>query len=120
MRAAAVRGGPGQGRADSAERPVLGRRAGKLREKDTKTHQQRRVALDAETVDVLRDQLERREERASVLGSSLPSDGYVFSRTPLVWRRSCQTRPPGVSVGWPRGLVSPRTCMLCNIIRQPN
>ncbi|MGC5309270.1 tyrosine-type recombinase/integrase [Micromonospora zamorensis] len=53
--------------------------AGKLREKDTKTHQQRRVALDAETVEVLRDQLARCEERASALGLSLSAEGYVFS-----------------------------------------
>ncbi|WP_431973964.1 tyrosine-type recombinase/integrase [Micromonospora haikouensis] len=56
--------------------------AGKLREKDTKTHQQRRVALDAETVEVLRDQLARCEERASALGLSLAGDGYVFSPDP--------------------------------------
>ncbi|MEU1684773.1 tyrosine-type recombinase/integrase [Micromonospora sp. NPDC005707] len=56
--------------------------AGKLREKDTKTHQQRRIALDAETVEVLRDQLTRSQVRASALGLSLLADVYVFSTDP--------------------------------------
>lgn len=55
---------------------------GKLREKDTKTHQQRRVALDVETIAVLREQLARCEARASTLSLSLPADGYVFSPDP--------------------------------------
>ncbi|MET8251863.1 tyrosine-type recombinase/integrase [Micromonospora sp. NPDC005197] len=54
-----------------------------------RTHQQRRVALDAETVEVLRDQLARCEERASAIAMSLSRDRYVFSPdsdggTPLV------------------------------------
>ncbi len=54
----------------------------RLREKDTKTHQQRRVALDEETVAVLRDVRERAEERAAGLGVALQVDAYVFSPVP--------------------------------------
>src|SRR4051794_2972979 len=40
---------------------------GEVREKDTKTHQQRRVALDPETVAVLREHRERFEQQAKEL-----------------------------------------------------
>jgi DNA-binding transcriptional regulator YhcF (GntR family)/site-specific recombinase XerD len=53
-----------------------------VQEKDTKTHQQRRVVLDAETVAVLRDQRERARHRAAALGHELRLDSYVFSSTP--------------------------------------
>ncbi|WP_203927987.1 tyrosine-type recombinase/integrase [Virgisporangium ochraceum] len=52
---------------------------GMLQEKETKTHQQRRVALDPETVEVLREHLERCEARCRELELDLPADGYVFS-----------------------------------------
>lgn len=55
---------------------------GELKEKDTKTHQQRRVALDAETVEVLRDHLARCEARVPARVSALPADAYVFSPDP--------------------------------------
>ncbi|WP_233583896.1 site-specific integrase [Micromonospora sp. CV4] len=38
--------------------------------------------MDAETVEVLRDQLARCKERASALGLTPPTDGYVFSLDP--------------------------------------
>lgn len=53
-----------------------------LQEKDTKTHQQRRLALDAETVEVLRDHRERCEERARALGAELRPEAFVFSLAP--------------------------------------
>ncbi|WP_308816412.1 tyrosine-type recombinase/integrase [Pseudonocardia alni] len=53
-----------------------------LQEKDTKTHQQRRLALDAETVEVLRDHRERCEERARALGVELRQEAFVFSLAP--------------------------------------
>ncbi|MEU6697562.1 tyrosine-type recombinase/integrase [Pseudonocardia sp. NPDC046786] len=53
-----------------------------LQEKDTKTHQQRRLALDAETVEVLRDHRERSEERARALGVELRPEAFVFSLAP--------------------------------------
>lgn len=48
-------------------------------EADLKTHQQRRIALDAETVLVLRQQVERRRSRAEALGFDFPADGFLFS-----------------------------------------
>ena len=41
---------------------VGGRRAAP-RQKDTKTHQMRRVAIDAETVEILREQIARQDGR---------------------------------------------------------
>ncbi len=51
-------------------------------DKDTKTHQQRRVALDPETVAVLTEHLERWRERAAALGVELAPTAYVFSLAP--------------------------------------
>jgi integrase len=51
-------------------------------EKDTKTHQQRRAVLDAETAAVLAEHRQRCEERASLLGLALPPQAYVFSADP--------------------------------------
>jgi integrase len=45
----------------------------------TKTHQQRRVALDPETVLVLGDLRERAKARAAALGVDLAENAYVFS-----------------------------------------
>jgi integrase len=53
-----------------------------LREKDTKTHQQRRIVLDPETTQVLREQRGRARGRAELLGFELPPDAYVFSPDP--------------------------------------
>jgi integrase len=50
-----------------------------LIEKDTKTHQARRVALDASTVEALIGHREAAEERASVCGVVLVDDAFVFS-----------------------------------------
>jgi integrase len=55
---------------------------GALREKDTKTHQHRRIALDAETVEVLGDLLGRCHERAEALGEGWSPDAYLFSPDP--------------------------------------
>ena len=56
---------------------------GKARwEKETKTHQQRRVALDAETVTVLEEHLERCVARAAGIGVTLGADAFVFSPAP--------------------------------------
>ncbi|HEY2765663.1 MAG TPA: tyrosine-type recombinase/integrase [Pseudonocardiaceae bacterium] len=48
-------------------------------EADLKTHQQRRVALDPETVAVLVEHRERCQERAEALSLHLAEDAYVFS-----------------------------------------
>lgn len=55
---------------------------GALGEKDTKTHQLRRVVLDAQTVDVLREHRARCQEHAHALGIELVDGGYVFSAVP--------------------------------------
>ena len=56
---------------------------GRLRmEKDTKTHQQRRVSLDPETVRVLTQHWERSLEHARRLGIAPGRDAFVFSLVP--------------------------------------
>ena len=51
-------------------------------EGDLKTHQQRRIALDAETAEVLREHRRRYERRAVSLGMVPATDGFVFGRSP--------------------------------------
>lgn len=55
---------------------------GQLKEKDTKTHQHRRIALDDETIEVLRSLLDRRRQHADELGVEWSQDAYVFSPDP--------------------------------------
>ena len=55
---------------------------GQLHEKDTKTHQQRRVVLDPQTAAVLRDHYARGDARAASLGEPLKSEAFVFSAEP--------------------------------------
>jgi integrase len=50
--------------------------------KDTKTHQQRRIALDPETVTILTEHRDRWRERATALGLDLSPSAYVFSLAP--------------------------------------
>jgi integrase len=63
------------------EAGVSGNRQG-MREKDTKTHQKRRIAVDDDTLDVLRAHLERQDEDAARLGVKLGGDAYLFSLDP--------------------------------------
>jgi integrase len=51
-------------------------------EKDTKTHQQRRITLDPTTVDVLTEHWDRCRDRAVRLGAPLHQDAFVFSLAP--------------------------------------
>jgi integrase len=51
-------------------------------EKDTKTHQDRRVVLDDESVDVLCEHQLRCKKRADSLGVELAATAYVFSLKP--------------------------------------
>lgn len=60
----------------------VGQYGGEIWEKDTKTHQRRRVALDPDTVEILREHRERCESRAALLDLTIPADGFVFSREP--------------------------------------
>ncbi|MCO1658911.1 tyrosine-type recombinase/integrase [Pseudonocardia humida] len=57
----------------------LGQLGSRVWEKDTKTHQRRRIVLDAQTLALLRSYLHRRAELATALGTELAADGFVFS-----------------------------------------
>ncbi len=48
-------------------------------EKDTKTHQSRRVILDTGTIEALESQKERARARASTCGMALREEAYVFT-----------------------------------------
>jgi integrase len=48
-------------------------------EKDTKTHQHRRIVLDDETVSVIREHLARCQEQGAAVDVALPRTAYVFS-----------------------------------------
>ncbi len=63
-------------------------------EKDTKTHRMRRIALDSETIDVLRAHRGRYEATAHVVGIEPADDAFLFSYDPL-HTRPCS--PHGVS-----------------------
>ncbi len=59
-------------------RRSIGQHGGQVWEKDTKTHQRRRVSLDEYTVGILREHRTRCEDRAAALHLTLPKDGFVF------------------------------------------
>jgi integrase len=71
-----------------------GQIGGQMWEKDTKTHQDRRVTLDSEIVEALREHRARCEERAAMLGTDVRRDGYVFSPSP---DGSAPTKPDTVT-----------------------
>ena len=60
-------------------RTSIAQASGRTWEKDTKTHQQRRIALDATTLELLRLYRERRTATAS---AELADDARIFSRDP--------------------------------------
>ncbi|MFW6042024.1 MAG: tyrosine-type recombinase/integrase [Guyparkeria sp.] len=51
-------------------------------EKDTKSHQDRRIVLDPQTVELLAEHWGRCTERTQAIGIELPKDAYVFSNEP--------------------------------------
>jgi integrase len=53
-----------------------------LREKETMTRQQRRVALDPQTLGLLAEYRGRCEERCTLLGCALDDDAFLFSPAP--------------------------------------
>ncbi len=63
-------------------RRAIRKEHGVLVEAELKTHQQRRVALDAETAEVLREHVERARRRAASLDLDLAADAYLFSSSP--------------------------------------
>jgi integrase len=50
--------------------------------KDTKTHQQRRIALSPESIAVLHAHLERSSRKAATIGIELAHDAFLFSSAP--------------------------------------
>ncbi|HEX8933098.1 MAG TPA: tyrosine-type recombinase/integrase [Pseudonocardiaceae bacterium] len=77
----------------------IGQRSGRTCEKDTKTHQHRRIALDPKTVSLLGDHRARCDERAVALGLALNDDAFVFS---LALDGSAHLRPDSVSQRYAR------------------
>jgi integrase len=51
-------------------------------EKDTKTHASRRIALDPDTVAMVKAQRQRMTSRARATGAGLPDDAHMFSPDP--------------------------------------
>jgi integrase len=76
-------------------RAVVGRSNGAVTERQTKTGNRRRIALDTETIGVLGRHRNRCEARAEVAAVPLPDDAFVFS--PAV-DGSQPWRPDGVSL----------------------
>jgi integrase len=60
----------------------LGQIGGHTWEKDTKTHQRRRLSLDETTAEILREFRVRCENNAGLLGVPLQPSAYVFSPAP--------------------------------------
>jgi integrase len=60
-------------------RTSIGQDGSKTWEKDTKTHQQRRIALDTDTVSLLRAYRAQCEAEAASVGSKLAPNGRLFS-----------------------------------------
>jgi integrase len=63
-------------------RTSIGQIAGDQWEKDPKNHQHRRVTLDPELVDVMREHRARCEADAAAVDTKIRRDGFVFSPAP--------------------------------------
>jgi integrase len=63
-------------------RSSIAQSSGRTWEKDTKTHQRRRIVLDAQTLALLRAYLQHCAERAATLGVELRDGAFVFSPEP--------------------------------------
>jgi integrase len=60
----------------------IGQLGTRVWEKDTKTHQRRRIVLDAQSLALLRAYLVRRAQQAALLGVELDEGAFVFSSSP--------------------------------------
>src|SRR4029450_9282052 len=91
--------------------------AGRLVEKDTKTHAARRLALSEDSVALLEEHRRRCAERAAACGVRLSDDAYVFSfdpagrqpmhpdsANPRVSRLGRRRAPPASPLGLPTRL----------------
>ena len=65
-----------------------------LIDKDTKTHAKRRVAVGAETVELLKAHRARQGQAALAAGATFPPEAYVFARSP---DGSAAISPDGIS-----------------------
>lgn len=70
------------------------RRNGKAREKDTKTHQMRRISLDPDTLELLAEHRRSCQERFDQLGVRFKESAFVFSYEP---DNSKPCNPDGIS-----------------------
>ncbi|WP_460666112.1 tyrosine-type recombinase/integrase [Kribbella swartbergensis] len=61
---------------------AIGQRSGKKWEKDTKAHQDRRITVDPDTIELLREHRARAIARAEALQVALADDAFVFSLAP--------------------------------------
>lgn len=60
----------------------IGQRGSRVWEKSTKSHQDRRIFLDPDSIELLRRHRAQFESRAEALGVSMDSDAFVFSLAP--------------------------------------
>jgi hypothetical protein len=76
------------------ERSIFVNDGGQLEEKDTKTHQQRRVIPDPEPDAILDEQEQRARERAAAASIAFNSNGFIFSPLPTGACRIIRTQLP--------------------------
>jgi DNA-binding transcriptional regulator YhcF (GntR family) len=77
----------------------IGQRSGRTWEKDTKTHQHRRIALDPQTIALLGEHRRRYEARAAAVELELNDEAFVFS---LAVDGSTHLKPDSVSQRYAR------------------
>lgn len=94
---------------------------GVLHEKDTKTHQARRVALDGGTVDALRGWRETQVARAAACGVAISPEGFLSARTQMAPGLGARTggRAIGGGCATRPASTSRSDCTICVTSRQP-
>jgi integrase len=110
-------------------RTSIGQLNTRMWEKDTKTHQRRRIVVDPQSLALLRSYLQRVTLRAAALGIELSPSAFVFSGSPdgSTWlqpasvtqqySRMCQ-RQSGWAVASRKShipRISGFTCVICNL-----
>jgi integrase len=61
---------------------AIGQRNNHTREKDTKDHQQRRIAVDPRTLALLATHRQTCQDRVAAIGLTITDDAFIFSRSP--------------------------------------